>query len=94
MKLLVPVLVCAACWPAAATTPCLTPEAAMAAAEIETGGQAVQARLIRNHTAGFGTWEVLVHLPGADHGWRCLISRDTGRLLKKRPIPNPAARVR
>lgn len=94
MKLLVPALLCAACWPAAATTPCLTPEAAMAVAQSETLGEAVSARPVRLHTAGFGGWEVLVHMSGQDQGWRCIISRDSGRLLKKTRIPNPPSKVR
>jgi hypothetical protein len=91
MRLLVPALLCAICWPAAATTPCLTPEAAMAVAEYATRGLAVRARLDKKHTAGFGTWVVRVHMPGEDQGWRCFISRDTGMLLKKMRIPNPPA---
>ncbi len=94
MKLLVPVLFCAVCWPGAATTPCLTPEQAKAVAESATLGEAVSARRIVTHTAGFGEWEVLVHLPEGDHGWRCVISRDSGKLLKQERIKNPPSKVR
>ena len=94
MKFRVPALVCAAGWVVAAATPCLTPEAAKAVAEHATLGEAVTAIQIANHTAGFGAWEVLVHMPGEDQGWRCVISRDSGKLLKKQRIQNPPSKVR
>lgn len=92
MKL--PAIVCAVCWPVLATTPCLTPDAAKAVAEHATLGEAVTAVQVVTHTAGFGAWEVLVRMPGEDQGWRCVISRDSGRLLKKQRIQNPPSKVR
>ena len=94
MRLLVPALFCAICWPVAATTPCLSPEEAMAVAETATLGEAVTARRIVTHTAGFGEWEVLVHMPNESHGWRCIISRDSGKVLKQQRIKNPPSKVR
>jgi hypothetical protein len=94
MKLLVPAIVCAIGWPVVATTPCLTPEAAMAVAESATLGEAVSAHRIVTHTAGFGEWAVLVHMPGEDQGWRCVISRDSGKVLRKKRIQNPPSKVR
>jgi hypothetical protein len=95
MKLLLPVLIGAICWPAAATTPCLTAEEAKAIAENATLGEAVSAHRVHHpQTAGFPPWLVLVHMPGQDYGWRCIISRDNGKLLRKQRIPNPPSKVR
>lgn len=94
MKFLLPALICSICLPAIATTPCLTPEEAKAIAENETLGEAVSAHRLREHHNGFPPWVVLVHMQGQDQGWRCIISRDTGKLLKKERIPNPPSKVR
>jgi hypothetical protein len=66
----------------------------MAVAEHATLGEAVTAIQISTHTAGFGAWEVLVHMSGEDQGWRCVISRDSGKVLKKQRIQNPPSEVR
>jgi len=95
LKILLPALLCSICWPAAATTPCLTPEEAKAIAESETMGEAVTAHPVRHdRSGGFPPWLVLVHMPGQDYGWRCIISRDTGKVLKKERVPNPPSKVR
>ena len=66
---------------------------AMGVAEVETGGKAVAVRRIAlNGTVshdGRGGFEVLVHMPHAKHGWRCLIDGNTMRLRSKESIPNP-----
>jgi hypothetical protein len=73
----------------------LTADEAKAIAESETLGEAVTAHPVRqHHSGGFPPWLVLVHMPGQDHGWRCIISRDTGKLLKKERIANPPSKVR
>ena len=64
-------------------------------AESETLGEAVTAhRDQHHHRAGFAPWVVLVHMPGQDQGWRCVIAWDTGKLLEKKAIRNPPSKVR
>ena len=77
----------------AAQIPCVTPEDAKAAAEAETLGEAVTARHISLNRAGFGGWEVLVHMPGKEQGWRVVINWDDGKVLGKEAIPNPPSKV-
>lgn len=93
MKLILSAPILAGCALLAGTNPCLDPEAAKAVAECETLGEAVSARLVKGG-AGFGRWEVLVHMPGAEQGWRCFIRRDTSILEGKERIPNPPSKVR
>jgi hypothetical protein len=70
----------------------------MGVAEVETGGKAVSARRVplngTHSPDGLGGAEVLVAMPGRDHGWRCLIELDTLKLRRKEPIPNPPRRAR
>ena len=61
---------------------------AKAIAESETGGQAVDARRIHLNGAS-GGWEVEVHMPREDRGWRCVIDADTRSVHSKERIPNP-----
>ena len=58
-------------------------------AERETGGQAVSARRIPLNGAS-GGWEVDVHMPREDRGWRCVVDDDTHMVFTKTHIPNPA----
>jgi len=67
---------------------------AMDLAEAETGGEAVHARRVElggTHTRGGlpGGMEVLVRMPEADRGWRCLIDLEVMKLRRKVAIPNP-----
>ena len=78
----------------AAATPCLAAEAAKAVAEAETLGEAVTARQVKPHRAGFPSWEVLVHRPGKEKGVRLIIDQATSKVLKKESIPNPPSKVR
>ena len=63
---------------------------AKAIAERETGGIPVSARRIPLNGAS-GGWEVDVHMPREDRGWRCIIDADTHGVHTKDRIPNPRA---
>jgi len=63
---------------------------AKAIAEQETGGSAVSARRISLNGAS-GGWEVDVHMPKEERGWRCVIDADTHMVHTKDRIPNPKA---
>jgi hypothetical protein len=71
---------------------------AMGVAEAETGGEAVTARRVAmNGTAapdGLGGIEVLVHMPNAKQGWRCLIDSNNMKLRSKERTHNPPSKVR
>ena len=60
-------------------------------AEVETGGIAVGARKTRLNGASCG-WEVDVHMPKEDRGWRCMVDCDTRQVHTKDRIPNPPAK--
>lgn len=62
-------------------------------AEVETGGIAVDARRTRLNGASCG-WEVDVHMPKEDRGWRCMVDCDTRQVHTKDRIPNPPVRKR
>jgi hypothetical protein len=64
---------------------------AKAIAELETGGIAVSARKIPLNGAT-GGWEVDVHMPKEDRGWRCTVDSDTRQVHTKDRIPNPPAK--
>lgn len=57
-------------------------------AERETGGIAVSARQVPLNGAT-GGWEVDVHMPKEDRGWRCTVDSDTRQVHTKDRIPNP-----
>jgi len=57
-------------------------------AEQDTSGIAVSARRIHLNGAS-GGWEVDVHMPKEDRGWRCIIDNDTHMVHTKDRIPNP-----
>ncbi|HJU84005.1 MAG TPA: hypothetical protein VJ600_07320 [Holophagaceae bacterium] len=65
-----------------------TAKEAKAIAEHETGGIAVSARQIPLNGAS-GGWEVDVHMPKEDRGWRCVIDDDTHMVHTKTHIDNP-----
>jgi len=56
--------------------------------ERETGGIAVSARQVPLNGAS-GGWEVDVHMPKEDRGWRCTVDSDTRQVHTKDRIPNP-----
>lgn len=64
---------------------------AKAIAERETGGQALSAQRVHLNGAS-GGWEVIVHMPKEDRGWRCIIDADTHGVYTKDRIPNPPAK--
>lgn len=66
---------------------------AKAIAERETSGIAVNARRIRLNGAT-GGWEVDVHMPREDRGWRCIIDADTRQVHRRTRIPNPPLKKR
>jgi hypothetical protein len=57
-------------------------------AEQETSGLAVSARRIHLNGAT-GGWEVDVHMPREERGWRCIVDNDTHAVFTKERIPNP-----
>lgn len=61
---------------------------AKAIAEHATGGIAVSARRVHLNGAT-GGWEVDLHLPGEERGWRCIVDCDTHAVFTKTRIPNP-----
>lgn len=61
---------------------------AKAIAERELGGVAVGARRTSLNGATCG-WEVEVHMPSEERGWRCIIDCDTRMIYTKDRIPNP-----
>ncbi len=69
--------------------PVKTASEAKAIAEQETGGVAISARRTSLNGASCG-WEVEVHMPREDKGWRCVIDCDTHAVFTKDRIPNPA----
>jgi len=73
---------------AASRPPCRTRQDARHIAEVETAGRAVAARPIELNGAT-GGWEVLVHMPGKERGWRVIIDRDNGRVRRLESCPNP-----
>jgi len=62
---------------------------AKAIAERETGGIALSARRTSLNGATCG-WEVEVHMPKEDRGWRCTVDCDTHMVYTKDRIPNPS----
>jgi len=95
MHPVLPGLLVAICMPAfAATTPCLTAEAAKAVAESVTLGEAVTARQVNLHRAGFPSWEVLVHRQGKKKGLRLIIDQATRKVLKRELVRNPPSKLR
>ncbi|WP_005038344.1 PepSY domain-containing protein [Holophaga foetida] len=71
--------------------PVSTAREAKAIAEQETKGQAVSAQRIHLNGAS-GGWEVDVHMPQEDRGWRCIVDCDTHRVRTRDRIPNPAGK--
>ena len=68
--------------------PVKTAREARTIAERNTGGIAVSARAVPLNGAT-GGWEVDVHMPGEERGWRCIVDNDTHRVFTKTRIPNP-----
>jgi hypothetical protein len=67
-----------------------TAREAKSIAERETGGLAVSARPIPLNGAS-GGWEVDLHMPNENQGWRCVIDDDTHMVHTKTRIDNPPA---
>lgn len=61
---------------------------AKAIAEHETGGIAASARRVHLNGAT-GGWEVDLHMPGEERGWRCVVDSDTHGVYSRTRIPNP-----
>ena len=66
---------------------------AKAIAEQETGGRAVSARRIPLNGAS-GGWEVDIHMPHEEKGWRCIIDSDTRMVHSKTRIDQPGAKTK
>ncbi len=64
---------------------------AKAIAERETGGKATSAHRIPLNGAS-GGWEVEVHMPREDKGWRCIIDADTRMVHSKTRIDQPGGK--
>ena len=73
------------------TGPISSAKEAKAIAEQETGGHAVSARRIPLNGAS-GGWEVDLHMPGEERGWRCIIDSDTHMVHSKARIDQPGAK--
>jgi hypothetical protein len=103
MRLLPAFLLLAACLPVAASAPkkphvqtrglVRNAKEAKQIAEVETGGIAVSARKTRLNGASCG-WEVDIHMPKEDRGWRCMVDCDTRQVHTKDRIPNPPAKAK
>ncbi|HET8900842.1 MAG TPA: hypothetical protein VFM84_02795 [Holophagaceae bacterium] len=70
--------------------PLVSEKDAKAIAARDTGGVAVSAREIPLNAAS-GGWEVDVHMPNEERGWRCVIDDDTRMVHTKERIANPPA---
>ena len=70
-----------------------TAKEAKVIAEQETGGVAVSARRIPLNGAS-GGWEVDLHMPREDRGWRCIVDCDTHMVFTRTRIPNPPLKAR
>ncbi|WP_257306392.1 hypothetical protein [Geothrix campi] len=75
------------------TGPLSSAKEAKAIAERETGGRAVSARRIPLNGAS-GGWEVDLHMPGEERGWRCIIDSDTHMVHSKARIDQPGAKAK
>jgi hypothetical protein len=93
LLLLVPCLLCAAPRRRRTSGPVSSAKEAKAIAEQETGGLPISARRIPLNAAS-GGWEVDVHMPKDDRGWRCVIDNDTHMVRTKEHIPNPPCKGR
>ncbi|MCE1205351.1 MAG: hypothetical protein LWW79_12190 [Holophagaceae bacterium] len=60
-------------------------------AERDTGGKAVSARRIPLNGAS-GGWEVDIHMPREEKGWRCIIDSDTRMVHSKTRIDQPGGK--
>ena len=76
-----------------AAGPLSSAKEAKAIAERETGGKAVSARRIPLNGAS-GGWEVDLHMPGEERGWRCIIDSDTHMVHSKARIDQPGAKTK
>jgi hypothetical protein len=68
--------------------PVKTAGEAKAIAERETGGHATSTRRVSLNGAS-GGWEVDLHMPHEDKGWRCIIDADTHMVHSKTRIDQP-----
>ncbi len=94
MALLVPALVLSAGTTKSkkhASGPIKSAKEAKAIAEQDTGGKATTARRIPLNGAS-GGWEVEVHMPREDKGWRCIIDADTRMVHSKTRIDQPGGK--
>lgn len=73
--------------------PLVNEKDAKAIAARDTGGEPVSAREIPLNAAS-GGWEVEVHMPNEERGWRCVIDDDTRMVRTKERIANPPAPAR
>ncbi len=76
-----------------ASGPVKSAKEAKAIAEQETGGKATSARRIPLNGAS-GGWEVDIHMPREDKGWRCIIDSDTHLVYSKSRIDQPGAKAK
>jgi hypothetical protein len=98
MRLILPVLLVIALFPATAARPPKPRQTAVGLvrnakeakqiAELDTRGIAVSARKTYLNGASCG-WEVEVHMPKEERGWRCMVDCDTRQVHTKDRIPNP-----
>lgn len=91
--LLIPALLCPLQAGRRRGGPVSSPREAKAIAERDTGGEAVRVQRIHLNGAS-GGWEVDIHLPREDRGWRCIVDCDTHMVRTKDRIPNPPLKKR
>ena len=94
MRLLVPALlysVTSLAGAHSAQEPCRTSDEAKAIAECATLGEAVTVLGIVQ-TDGTKGWEVLVHMPKKEKGYRCIIDWDLAKVRYQETIQNPPSR--
>jgi len=68
--------------------PVKTAREAKAIAEHKTGGIAVSARCVPLNGAT-GGWQVDIHMPREERGWRCIVDRDSHGVRTRTRIANP-----
>jgi hypothetical protein len=74
--------------PAYVARPVASAREARSIAEAHTGGLAVSARKVPLN-GSTGGWEVDVHMPREERGWRCLIDADARSVHTRTRIANP-----
>ena len=92
MRILLSALLCTLAFGNPSHHACRSGKEARAIAELDTHGEAVTHHHVIQ-TDGTPGWVVLVHMPGKEKGWKCMVDVDTARVRWKEAIRNPHSRV-